>query len=180
MTDSTADINPTPDPDTSSEQQTFPRAGFFRRLGGWVYDLLVAIAVYMTAGALSFLIFGLLVNYDVLSMQGYQHLIDLQNSSIVYSLCIYGWNLGWVAFFFVWFWSRSGQTLGMKAWRLRVQNPDGSLISKTSAVKRLLPTLLGLGNLWLLIDRKNRLSLQDKLTGTEVVTLSKEANRGRL
>ncbi|WDE05832.1 RDD family protein [Thalassomonas viridans] len=163
-----------------AQHETFPRAGFMRRFGGWVYDVLLAIAVYMTAGAVSFLIFGILANYGVISMQGHDHLIDLQQSSIVYSLLIYGWNFGWVAFFFVWFWSRSGQTLGMKAWRLRVQNRDGSLISKKTAIKRLLPTLLGLGNLWVLLDRKNKLSLQDKLTDTEVVTLSKEANRGRL
>ncbi|WDD98642.1 RDD family protein [Thalassomonas actiniarum] len=160
--------------------ETFPRAGFMRRFGGWVYDVLLSIAVYMTAGAISFLIFGLLVNYGILSMRGHDHLIDLQQSSIIYSVLIYGWNLGWVAFFFVWFWSKSGQTLGMKAWRLRVQNRDGSLISKRTAIKRLLPTLLGLGNIWVLLDGKNKLSLQDKLTDTEVVTLSKEANRGRL
>ena len=68
----------------------------------------------------------------------------------------------------------------MKAWRLRLQNQDGSLVSRKTALKRLLPTLLGLGNLWLLIDWKNKLSLQDKLTNTEVVVLSLEANRGRL
>jgi len=174
MTDTTQDsIQDAP-------QETFPRAGFMRRFGGWVYDVLLAIAVYMTAGAVSFLIFGMLVKYGVLSMQGYDHLIDLQQNSIIYSVLIYGWNFGWVAFFFVWFWSKSGQTLGMRAWRLRVQNQDGTLISKKTAIKRLLPTLLGLGNLRVLLDRKSKLSLQDKLTDTEVVTLSKEANRRRL
>ena len=68
----------------------------------------------------------------------------------------------------------------MRAWRLRVQNIDGSLMSKTSAIKRLVPTLLGLGSLIVLIDRKNKLSLQDRITNTEVVVLSLEANRGRL
>ncbi|MEY8251112.1 MAG: RDD family protein, partial [Colwellia sp.] len=82
--------------------------------------------------------------------------------------------------FFVYFWSKKGQTLGMRAWRLRLQNLDGSLLSKTTAVKRLVPTLLGLGNFWVLFDRKNKLSLQDRITNTEVVVLSLEANRGRL
>ena len=74
----------------------------------------------------------------------------------------------------------SGQTLGMKAWRLRLQNNDGSCISKMTGLKRLLPTLLGLGNLVVIFDRKNKLSLQDRLTNTEVVVLSLEANKGRL
>jgi len=68
----------------------------------------------------------------------------------------------------------------MKAWRLRLQEQDGSLISKTTGLKRLLPTLLGLGNLMVIFDRKNKLSLQDRLTNTEVVVLTLEANRGRL
>lgn len=163
-----------------SQVEHFPRAGFRRRFGSWVYDVLIAFAVYMVAGAISFLIFNLLINYNVISMQGFEHAIDLQRSSIIYSIFIYGWNIAWVSFFFVFFWAKSGQTLGMKAWRLRLQNQDGTRITKTTGVKRLLPTLLGLGNLTVIFDRKNKLSLQDKLTNTEVVVLTLAANRGRL
>jgi uncharacterized RDD family membrane protein YckC len=68
----------------------------------------------------------------------------------------------------------------MRAWRLRIQNLDGSLITISTGIKRLLPTLLGLGNILVIFDRKNKLSLQDRLTKTEVVVLSLEANKGRL
>jgi len=163
-----------------SQVEHFPRAGFRRRFGSWVYDVLIAFAVYMVAGAVSFLIFNLLINFNVISMQGFEHAIDLQRSSVIYSIFIYGWNIAWVSFFFVFFWAKSGQTLGMKAWRLRLQNQDGTRITKTTGVKRLLPTLLGLGNLTVIFDRKNKLSLQDKLTNTEVVVLTLAANRGRL
>ncbi len=163
---------------TSSNE--FPRAGFRRRLGSWVYDVLIAFAVYMVAGAVSFLLFNILIRFGVISMQGFDHAIDLQRSSIIYSVLIYGWNIAWVSYFFVFFWAKSGQTLGMKAWRLRLQNQDGTRISKTTGLKRLLPTLLGLGNLTVLFDRKNKLSLQDRLTNTEVVVLTLAANKGRL
>jgi len=163
---------------TSSEY--FPRAGFRRRFGSWIYDFLIAFAVYMVAGAISFLFFNLLIKYGVISMDGFEHAIDLQRSSLLYSTVIYGWNLAWVSFFFVYFWEKSGQTLGMKAWRLRLQNQDGTRITKLTGIKRLLPTLLGLGNLTVLVDRKNKLSLQDRLTNTEVVVLSLAANKGRL
>lgn len=160
---------------------SFPRAGFIRRVASWVYDVLLAIAIYMTAGAVGFLIFAVFAYFGLVDMNGQQHLIEAQQSSVVYSALIYSWNIAWVSYFFIFFWARSGQTLGMKAWRLRVQRQsDGSLIDKRTGIKRLLPTLLGLGNLWLLIDWKNKLSLQDKLTDTEVVLLSLEANRGRL
>ena len=158
----------------------FPRAGFRRRFGAWVYDFLLAAAVYMVMGAVGFGIFGIFFNQGWIDNQGYQHAIELQQASFLYSLLIYTWNIVWVCFFFVYFWSRSGQTLGMRAWRLKVQNQDGSLITKKTATKRLLPTLLGLGNLTVIFDRKHKLSLQDRLTDTEVVVLSMEANRGRL
>ncbi|XQW85598.1 RDD family protein [Thalassotalea piscium] len=158
----------------------FPRAGLLRRLASWIYDLLLAIAVYMVAGAIGFAIFAIFAHFNLIDMNGYKHLIEAQQSSLLYSSLIYLWNLSWVAYFFVFFWVKSGQTLGMKAWRLRLQNTDGSLITRKTALKRLLPTLLGLGNFWVLIDGKNKQSLQDKLTNTEVVLLSLEANRGRL
>lgn len=159
---------------------SFPRAGFIRRFASWIYDLLLAIAVYMVAGAMGFLIFAVFAYFGLVDMNGHQHLIDAQRSSLLYSTLIYSWNIGWVSYFFIFFWAKSGQTLGMKAWRLRVQNQDGTLISKATGIRRLLPTLLGLGNLWLLVDWKSKLSLQDKLTNTEVVLLTLEANRGRL
>ncbi len=162
-----------------TDYSTFPRSGFRRRFASWVYDLLLAFAVYMVAGAVSFGLFALFAEWGLIDMAGQQHLIDVQQNSIFYSALIYGWNLTWVGFFFVYFWARSGQTLGMKAWRLRLQNQDGSLISKKTGWKRLLPTLLGLGNLWVIFDRKNKLSLQDRLTNTEVVLLSLEENKGR-
>ena len=158
----------------------FPRAGFRRRFASWIYDVLVAIAVYMVAGAIGFFIFKGFAELGLVNMGTHQHLIDVQQSSILYSTLIYGWNLAWVAYFFVFFWTRSGQTLGMKAWRLRVQNLDGSLITKATAVKRLIPTLLGLGNLIVIFDRKNKLSLQDRLTKTEVVVISLEANKQKI
>ncbi len=163
-----------------SQLEHFPRAGFRRRFGSWVYDVLIAFAVYMVAGAVSFLFFNLLINYNVISMQGFEHAIDLQRSSVIYSILIYGWNIAWVSFFFVFFWAKSGQTLGMKAWRLRLQNQDGTRITKSTGLKRLVPTLLGLGNLTVIFDRKNKLSLQDRLTNTEVVVLTLAANKGRL
>jgi len=164
----------------ASPIEKFPRAGFRRRFGSWVYDFLLSFAVYMVAGALAFLIFNVLIKFGLIDMNGYEHAIDLQQSSLLYSGLIYAWNIAWVSFFFIFFWTKSGQTLGMRAWRLRLQNRDGSLITKSIGLKRLLPTLLGLGNLTLLFDRKNKLSLQDRLTNTEVVVLSLEANKGRL
>lgn len=164
----------------TSSVENFPRAGFRRRFASWIYDFLLAVAVYMTAGAVSFLIIVTLMYFGIVGMQGYEHAIDAVSNTWWLKWSNEAWKWAWVGYFFVFFWSKSGQTLGMKAWRLRVQNQDSSLISKKTGMKRLLPTLLGLGNLAVIFDRKNKLSLQDKVTNTEVVVLSLEANRGRL
>ncbi len=164
----------------NNNADAFPRAGFRRRVASWVYDLLISVAVYMLAGAVSFLFIVLCIHFSLFDMQGQEHVVDTISQTPWLQWPNEVWKLGWVTFFFVWFWAQSGQTLGMKAWRLRVQNQDGSLISKITGLKRILPTLLGLGNFAVLVDRKNRLSLQDKLTDTEVVCLTLEANRGRL
>lgn len=160
-------------------QENYPRAGFRRRFASWIYDVLLAIAVYMVAGAVGFGLFALANTFGFIDMNGHQHLIEVQQSSVLYSALIYTWNLCWVGYFFIYFWARSGQTLGMRAWRLRVQNTDGTLINKATGLKRLLPTLLGLGNLTVIFDRKNKLSLQDRLTNTEVVVLSLAENKGK-
>lgn len=75
--------------------------------------------------------------------------------------------------FFCWFWVHGGQTLGMRAWRLRVVNPDGTTVTWRRAVIRFFSALLswvplGLGYLWILIDKENRAG-HDLLSGTVVI-----------
>ncbi len=161
-------------------QEKFPRAGFRRRLGSWVYDFLIAFAVYMVAGAISFILIYFGYYFGLYGMQEQLHFSDTISETPWLKWPNELWKMAWVCFFFIFFWEKSGQTLGMKAWKLRLQNQDGTRINKMTGLKRLLPTLLGLGNLLVIFDRKNKLSLQDRLTNTEVVVLSLEANRGRL
>ncbi|MCP4987815.1 MAG: RDD family protein [Colwellia sp.] len=158
----------------------FPRAGFRRRFGSWIYDLLIIIAIFMLSGYVCVTLFVALDSFGIISIIRSGFGIDWSATHPAYKIAFNAWCILWVCGFFIYFWSKKGQTLGMKAWRLRVQNLDGSLMSKVTAAKRLLPTLLGLGSLAVIFDRKNKLSLQDRLTNTEVVVLSLEANRGRL
>jgi uncharacterized RDD family membrane protein YckC len=43
-----------------------------------------------------------------------------------------------LAIYFTWFWSRSGQTVAMKAWHIRLVRPDGSAVSQPRAFGRYL------------------------------------------
>lgn len=163
----------------NTSNESFPRAGFRRRFGSWVYDLLIIIAIFMLSGYVCVALFVLLDYTGLISIvrQGFD--IDWNASHVMYRIALNSWGVAWICGFFVYFWSIKGQTLGMRAWRLRVQNRDGSLISLMTSIKRLMLTLLGLGNITVLFDRKNKLSLQDRLTQTEVVVLTLEANRGQ-
>lgn len=75
--------------------------------------------------------------------------------------------------FYVWQWTRSGQTLPMKTWRLQLLTVEGKPLNVMRAIARYLAALLsvatlGLGFLWALVDR-NRQFLHDRLAGTKVV-----------
>lgn len=83
--------------------------------------------------------------------------------------------------FFSYFWTRSGQTLSMQTWRLRIDNAncdeENQRISLAQATLRLcLATVsfscFGLGYLWCLID-KDKQTLHDKLSKSRLVLLEK-------
>ena len=84
--------------------------------------------------------------------------------------------------FFAGFWAHGGQTLGMRAWRLRLTTPSGGPVRLRAAVLRYFATLLslaalGVGFLWMLVDRDG-LSWHDRWSGTRIIVLPKPM-RGR-
>lgn len=74
--------------------------------------------------------------------------------------------------YFVWLWHRSGQTLAMQTWRIRIAAENGAPPSIRRALIRYLlawPAVLsGAGLLWALFDR-DRQFLHDRLAGTRIV-----------
>jgi uncharacterized RDD family membrane protein YckC len=96
----------------------------------------------------------------------------------------HGWRRhllqAWIVFvvgaYFTWFWTRGGQTLPMKTWRIRLVRYDGAPVKPGRAVHRYLLALLGtaalgLGFLWALIDR-DRQFLHDRLAGTALIDVN--------
>ncbi len=72
-----------------------------------------------------------------------------------------------LAAYFLWCWLRGGQTLAMKAWRIRLEP-----VSPRRALLRFLLALLlvptGISLLWALVDRERQF-LHDRLAGTRLV-----------
>ena len=62
--------------------------------------------------------------------------------------------------FFLFFWTRRGQTLGMLAWRLRVIDGDVPIGVRQAHLRMaggiLSLACLGLGHIWMLFDRRGR------------------------
>lgn len=157
-------------------EQTFPRAGFMRRLAAMVYDILVAVAVGMVAAMVMIVTLLILLENGVLDKGGMEHTSDVIQNSSLYKTLLQVWVLSWVIGFFVWFWRNGGQTIGMRAWRMRLFSTNDKPLGYGRALLRMVYSILGLGTLVVLFDVKGKQSLQDRLAQTEMLVLTKEAN----
>lgn len=140
-----------------------PSAGVLRRLGAMFYDLLLVIAVMMVVTAV------------LLPFTGGEAITNERYGAWEYAYRLL--LLVIVILFFGVFWTRRGQTLGMQAWRLRIQREDGGQLSWGDVFKRLGAAtvslcLAGIGYWWIWIDR-DRLAWPDRWTHTRVVVLPK-------
>jgi uncharacterized RDD family membrane protein YckC len=86
-----------------------------------------------------------------------------------------------MAGYYVLNWTRSGQTLGMRAWRLRTLTDSGKPLPAGQALARFCWGFaawapFGLGVLWLYADPEH-LALHDRLTRTRVLVLARSRDR---
>ena len=50
-----------------------------------------------------------------------------------------------LAFYFMWYWTKTGQTLAMQTWRIQLVNVDGAIMKRSQALMR-----FAIGSLWLI------------------------------
>lgn len=155
-----------------STQHTLPPAGLMRRLGALLYDALIVIAIEMMAAGIIVAILEALVAAGVINYGIYTDASDLLSHHPVWSYIYTAYLISVWVYFFVFFWTRAGQTLGMRAWKLRLQNSDQTLITVTQALIRLGTSGFGLANLTVPFDPQKR-GFQDIWAKTEVVVLPK-------
>lgn len=77
--------------------------------------------------------------------------------------------------YFCYCWVKSGQTLAMKTWRLRVERQDGMPVTLRQAALRYAVAAVGLfafgiAFVWAFFDR-DRLFLHDRIAGTHIVRI---------
>jgi uncharacterized RDD family membrane protein YckC len=131
------------------------------RLLAALYDALPILALWFVATLLALALTG-----GALDVQRLPHKILVQ----VLVLAV-------TAAYFVISWRRGGQTIGMRAWRLRIVSSDGKPLGMRQALVRFGVSLLslaaiGLGFFWALFDAQNR-TWHDIAAGTVMVRLEK-------
>lgn len=125
------------------------------------YDLLPLIGLWMVAAALWILAFH----------RGY----DPQHPGSVMHVLLDAWLLGVTAAYFVVSWVKVGQTIGMRAWKLKLVHEEGERIDTRVAVLRFVLALLSLAivgcGFWYALFDPGKRTWHDKLCGTRMLRL---------
>ena len=114
--------------------------GFFRRLAIITYDSLLLIALLFLATAI------------ILPFNGGEAFTSTQYLFPIYLLSV-------SFFYYGWFWTHGGQTLGMKTWKIKIQTFNKQAPTWKHAFKRFIMAgfswlFLGLGFLWQIVDKQ--------------------------
>ena len=125
----------------------------FRRSAAFLYDCLLLIALFLIITSIAI---------------AFNHGNAIQNFAYYMFLFI-------VAFlFFDWFWRHGGQTLGMRAWRIKVESFDSRNITLKQSITRYVTGFLLFGITLLYMPfSTQRTALHDTLSKTRIVMLYK-------
>ena len=134
-------------------------ASFWLRAAAAIYDLFPLIGLWMLTTALAMFV----AHGDV----------DAAHPPTPWRLALQVSLLAVTAGYFVFSWARGGQTIGMRAWRLRVVAAEGGALPWPRALSRFALALVsllvfGLGFAWCLLDRRHR-GWHDFVARSEVV-----------
>ena len=136
--------------------QKTPYVSPFLRIISSIYDTFLLLGVWFAVGSVAFL------------LNGFQPLHPALGSILVFLS-------GWV--FFAFFWMKSGQTLGMQVWRIKIVSSDPSN-KKITLMQTFLRysincgifPLLGMPLFLIYLDKKH-LAVNDILSKTKLIRL---------
>lgn len=136
----------------------------WRRLLVMAYDAVAVVVLMMLTTAVAMLL-------------GFRELNVLEDPLYAFALAL-TWFL-----YLAWCWRRGGITLGMRAWRVRLERSDGGRTGWGACGLRFAASLvsaaaLGLGFWWSLFDRQRR-CWHDILSGTRLLHDAAARKRGR-
>lgn len=112
---------------TPAELMALPAPGFWRRVSCCLYEQLVLLGVIAFTFLLPNLGLGIVFGIALPSWLTFLYLYAV------------------LGFYFVWYWTKSGQTLAMQTWRVRMISMEGFNLSRRQAIRRYI-----YGSLWLI------------------------------
>lgn len=151
-----------------SESESYATANLWRRLAALIYDAFLLFAITLAYFSLLTLLKAILIST--------QPIEDFQPGLLLQCIMMLGWLAALIGYYYI-SWRKQGQTLGMKSWRLKLQQADGSLATPEQCIKRSLLASLslaigGMGYLWCLVPPA-KACLHDIYSATKVVVLPK-------
>ena len=105
----------------------YPAVTIKRRIYVAMYEMLILLGVWALGYLVPSLILGMIFNLQLPSWLAF---------GIVYLL---------FGIYFVWYWKKTGQTLAMQTWHVKLVNLDGNLLSRNQGLIR-----YALSTLWLI------------------------------
>jgi uncharacterized RDD family membrane protein YckC len=144
----------------------------WRRLIAIIYDSFLVLALIMGV------MFVVLPIYSAITGSNTSESVVQLDKELVWLI----WLLTPMVFFTI-FWLKSGQTLSMQAWRIKLVGFSGEPLTAGQCVIRCLgaalsAACLGAGYLWCLVDRNGR-AWHDYLSGTELIVLPKKNDNAK-
>ena len=126
---------------------------FFRFFGSLFYEVILILAICLIAS----------YPYVAIILQIFTTLPTIFFQLYLFMIC---------GIYFVFCWTKSGQTLAMKAWNIRIVNINGKHLSLKKAILRYLIsvplTLSCISIIWILFDEDRR-SAHDRILGTQII-----------
>ena len=111
---------------TPAELSALPSPQFWRRVSCTLYEQLVLLGVVALTFLVPNLVLGILFGVSLPSWLTFLYLYTV------------------LGLYFVWYWNKSGQTLAMQTWRIRIINLSGHTLSRRQAFWRYV-----YGSLWI-------------------------------
>jgi len=141
----------------TSNAENYTKPSLFRYLGVMLYDTALLLSVLLFAGAAA-------VAFNAIANNGEA----IEPGNPFFSIYLLGVSF----FFYGWFWTHGGQTLGMRSWKVYLINNNATHISWKQALIRFLVALVawlpaGLGFWWLYFGKDNQ-SWPDMVSNTQL------------
>lgn len=117
----------TPNSQATEPQEVLRAPTIKRRLAVALYEILILLGVWAAGYLVPNLLLGVLFGLNVPQTLAFAHLYLL------------------FGFYFVWYWQKTGQTLAMQTWRVKLVDINGRLLTRSHALKR-----YAIASLWLI------------------------------